>query len=242
MKLKTMLLLSGAAFLSIFTLTSCDDKNTIISSTTELIMEELNANPKANITVNDIESSTAHLHFSIDRSNFVIDSSANRTIDDEIDWQIVYLRQYYYDDERTTKVPPGEVIARFRELYNSFMTSHPDYYLSDYNVVIYFNIPLKQKNDMPPFRESGFLTTYDFESWNNKYTQLTGVSLDDDLWPYMYGRSGIETAAMTDNSYDQIIEVADNIPQLKKIIVHDQQMVDRVSDMRPNVNFVSAAE
>ena len=58
----------------------------------------------------------------------------------------------------------------------------------------------------------------------------------------MYGRSGIETAAMTDNSYDQIIEVADNIPQLKKIIVHDQQMVDRVSDMRPNVNFVSAAE
>ena len=166
----------------------------------------------------------------------------NRTIDDEIDWQIVYLRQYYYDDERTTKVPPGEVIARFRELYNSFMTSHPDYYLSDYNVVIYFNIPLKQKNDMPPFRESGFLTTYDFESWNNKYTQLTGVSLDDDLWPYMYGRSGIETAAMTDNSYDQIIEVADNIPQLKKIIVHDQQMVDRVSDMRPNVNFVSAAE
>ena len=166
----------------------------------------------------------------------------NRTINDEIDWQIVYLRQYYYDDERTTEVPPGEVIARFRELYNSFMSNHPDYYLSDYNVVIYFNIPSEKKNEMPPFRESGFLTTYDFESWNNKYTQLTGVSLDDDLWPYMYGQSGIETAAMTDNSYDQIIEVTENMPHLKRIIVHDQQMVDEVSAMRPNVNFVSATE
>lgn len=58
----------------------------------------------------------------------------------------------------------------------------------------------------------------------------------------MYGQSDVETAAMTDNSYDQIIEVTDNMPQIKKIIVHDQQMVDAVSAMGPNVNFVSATE
>ncbi|SCW26844.1 hypothetical protein SAMN02910456_00157 [Ruminococcaceae bacterium YRB3002] len=165
-----------------------------------------------------------------------------RTVEDEIVWHVVFLREYYFSKEKTSVFSPGEVIACFRNMYNSFMDNHPDYYLSCYNVYIIFDVPAERNGDNPPLHMCGYLTSYDFESWYNKNDQLTGVSLADEYWPYMYGQTDIEIAAMTDNSFVQIIEVAKKMPYLKKIIVHDQQVVDKASEANPNIVFVPAIE
>ena len=41
-----------------------------------------------------------------------------------------------------------------------------------------------------------------------------------------------------DNSMDQIIEVADNMPYLKYIAVKDQDTADEASRLRPDMKFV----
>ena len=47
---------------------------------------------------------------------------------------------------------------------------------------------------------------------------------------------------MSDNSVEQIVEVSDRMPQLEKIIVSNQQMVDDLSIIRPNILYISALE
>lgn len=87
MKLKNMLLLSGAAFLSIFALASCDNKNTTITSS-EII--EAKSVPQAQINVTNIESNKAHFSFSIDRSNYVILSSVGKSTGDDTEQTTKY--------------------------------------------------------------------------------------------------------------------------------------------------------
>lgn len=79
---------------------------------------QVDSTPQANITVNDIESSTAHLHFSIDRSNFVIDSSANRTLDDE---------EKATDEASTTKY-------KYVNNYNILLINMTNYYAAEKNI------------------------------------------------------------------------------------------------------------
>ena len=114
------------------------------------------------------------------------------------------------------------------------MTDHPDYYLSDYYVIVNFNIPAKRSNYYPSVSWCGYVTNIDTL---NKENQLTGVSLSDEYWPYMYGNNGIEYAYMFDNTFEQIIAVVDNMPQIKKIVVANQTIADKASEMRPGVVF-----
>ena len=139
-------------------------------------------------------------------------------IEDEIVWHIVFLREYIYDTSKIAECSPGEVIAQFRYLYNSFMKDHSDYYLNDYYVLLFFNIPSKDQYGTPPYRECGYLSNKNPDSLNNKDSALTIVSLEDDYWAYEYNQSDIEGAVMMENSMDQIVDVADNMPNIKKIV------------------------
>ena len=161
----------------------------------------------------------------------------HRTVNDSITWNVVFRREYIYNEDLVSEVHPGHVISYFFEMYNSYIKEHKDHYLSSYNVDIHFYIPAKNSDEHSD--ECGELTTYDFESWNNRNTQLTGVSLPDEYWPYMYDQSDVETAAMMENSDNCVIKVVTNMPQLEKIIIHDCQVEDSISEIRPDIEVIS---
>ncbi|MCR5060710.1 MAG: hypothetical protein K6A80_06730 [Saccharofermentans sp.] len=162
--------------------------------------------------------------------------------DEVVVWHIEFTHQYIYNESEVSSYPPGQIIADFRDLYNSFMADHPYYDLSNYNVIVSVIIPAKQDDDYPPSTICGYLTTYDYESWNHKNNQLICVSLPDEYWMHFYDKSDIEIADMSENSFEQIVEVSDRMSQLNKIIVSNQQMADDLSVIRPNVLYVSAVE
>ena len=61
-------------------------------------------------------------------------------------------------------------------------------------------------------------------------------------WNYFYKISDIRIVTMNkEYSMDQILEVADNMPFLKYIVVKDQQTADQATALRPNVKFVSVS-
>ncbi len=159
-----------------------------------------------------------------------------------ITWNVYFLREYIYDDTKISSYPPARVIARFRELYNSFISSHTDHFLCDYTLCIYINVPSKDRDGKPPSQEIAFLTSYDFMSWDNANTLLIGIALPNEYWSYMYDQTDVRIASMTDNSIEQIIEVIDNMTSIERIIVKDNDTAEEVETLRPSSVFISIAD
>ena len=162
-------------------------------------------------------------------------------------WTIRFREDYIFDEVKTKEMPPVSIVEQVRVLFNQYTNENRDYNLNDYVVKFSFYLP-RYKN--PPFEEYAVISNWDFENWkpsgrelntvcmhNPKYNDAYSFPFGD--WDYYYKNGGIDVALMDENStMDQIIEVADNIPDLKYIAVKNQAVADEASKLRPNVKFV----
>ena len=163
------------------------------------------------------------------------------------EWNVSFRRQYIYDEAQIEQISPVSIVERVRELYNQYVDSHEDYYLDGYVVEIEFDI-LDKSN--PSYTRYAVISNWDIENYCASGRKLTTVCMHSPKyndaysfpfgdWDYYYKNGGIDVAQMDENStMDQIIEVADNMPNLKYIAVKNQAVADEASKLRPNVKFV----
>ena len=162
---------------------------------------------------------------------------------------IAFRTRYIYYKSETSRITPIQVIEQVRDLYNQYVSDCSNYNLSGYLVRIRFSVPIDYT---PPYEEYAILSNEDYETAKITGDKLTTISLYEPKymitdysypfgqWDELYHITDLEIAEL-DNyaTMDRIIEVADNMPFLKYIVVKDQQTADQASTLRPNVKFVS---
>ena len=163
-------------------------------------------------------------------------------------WIFLFKEQYIYDASLTSTVSPNYIIDQVRSLYSEYLDNNEDFYINNYVVEIEFDVPNKH---LPPSTEYAVISNWDFENWKPSGRELNTVCLYNlnkknesysfpfGDWDYYYKNGGIDVAKMDETStMDQIIEVADNMPDLKYIAVKNQAVADEASKLRPNVKFI----
>ena len=167
-------------------------------------------------------------------------------------WNVLFREQYINDASLTSTAPLNYIIDQVRALYCEYLDNNKDFYLNNYVVKIIFNVPRKHYAYSTKY---AVISNWDFENWKPGGTELNTVcmlnlnskngsySFPFGDWNYYYKNGGIDVAQMDETStMDQIIEVADNIPDLKYIAVKNQAVADEASKLRPNVKFVGLSE
>lgn len=166
-------------------------------------------------------------------------------------WNITFKNKYINDESKVSNASLSSIIEEVRKLYNEYVSNLADYYLDNCVVEIYFNV----RPDNPPSLRYAAISNWDYENWKPSGRELSTVrmfslnstnesySFPFGDWDYYYKNGGIDVAQMDETStMDQIIEVADNIPDLKYIAVKNQAVADEASKLRPNVKFVGLQE
>ena len=165
-----------------------------------------------------------------------------------VDVRIRFLRQYIYDTNKTNALSPIQVANKVREKYNEYIRENPDYHLSQSEVKLLFIVPNKDGPiEYEPFVE---FSNWSTEEGNHPYlTAVRTYKGHNGQYSYSFGDwnslscfSDIEIAIIDESSIDTILEVADNMPFLKYIVVKDQQTADQATALRPNVKFVSVSD
>ena len=145
-------------------------------------------------------------------------------------WHVVFLSEY--SDNNKKNITPIEIVDRVRILYNDFVCNNADIYDSTIRTHLVFYLPSGQQ-----YMHFAILSNYDCKT--RKY--LNHIST---LAPYLdiadiYNKSDVEILDLCEGRYelDQIIEVADNMPQLRYIVVADKKTAEEASKLRPAVEF-----
>ena len=155
-------------------------------------------------------------------------------------WYVVFVRQYIYGNE-VENYPPELVVERTRELYNCYLRDNPDYLLKDYVVEMRFLIPPSMETTNRPYTEFITCSNYDYVK-KSVDGELTSIEVLNGSWNLFFDRKDICSAKMTSCALDQIIEVADNMPHLKYILVKDQETAEKASNLRPDMKFYYVSE
>ena len=164
---------------------------------------------------------------------------------------IQFKEDYITDNSWTSKVSPDYIINTVRERYNRYVDENKDYVLSGYVVKVVFCVPIEYAY---PYGDYALISNEDYlenSSYGNHLSVLRlSVPIINDNnkdirfgeWRDFYDESDIAVAVVEDSdSMEHIIEIADNMPFLKYIVVKDHQTADQATALRPNVKFVSVS-
>ena len=164
---------------------------------------------------------------------------------------ICFKKSYIYGYNCETERSPVQIVETVRRRYNQYVSEHENFVLSGYIVKILFSVPIDYNT---PYEEYAILSNEDYETAKITGDKLTTISLYEPRyigldytypfgqWDECYQITDLEIAELDNNAtIDRIIEVADNMPFLKYIVVKDQQTADQASALRPDVKFVSVS-
>ena len=164
---------------------------------------------------------------------------------------VIYRESYINDSSKTSDISPIEIVEMVREKYNEFISTNPNDVLSGHMVRVVFSVPIDY---YPPEEKYAIISNESSESNIITGDKLTTIRLYEPIytsldytypfgqWDEFYHITDLEIAELdTYATMDQILEVADNMPFLKYIVVKDQQTADQASALRPDVKFVSVS-
>lgn len=162
---------------------------------------------------------------------------------DVISWDIIYLRSYYHDANKTAELSPYQIAESVREMINKYMETHELF--DGKRFEIGFRNPAKNQyaSEEPSLGSIGFIRNFSLLN-DEQYDCLSSIWYEkcDDLAKYINNKDDIYELYMIGRSEDEVIEIVGMLPNVQIVLISeydiDEDRNARLNEMYPQIRFI----
>ncbi len=157
-------------------------------------------------------------------------------------WELIFLRSYIWDDQKTSELSPYQVAEDIREIINSNLDQWNS--LSENRVKIELIRPKQHRHSTAEANDCiGSICNYSLLS-SEKYAGFLCVDYQDydHLSDYIGDKADVSEITMADCDVQTVLDVVDTLPDIEIVYVNvfdsDPEVTDQLTELRPEIRFI----